>query len=170
MSARRHNSQTLRDRQRLLANFEGRLRHDEELGDTRHWLRHAESIAWVVHPLADEAELLAELGVLSEDCQAADAYWRYGESVYFVQLHGRKETSRPPGAYYCFDTQHRQDDFDVFLETPTVTSTDFRRTFDLLSPLIDSGAINDKRARLRSSGGRWSSREVPLASAPKGKG
>ncbi|HTE17030.1 MAG TPA: hypothetical protein VK689_01465, partial [Armatimonadota bacterium] len=67
MAPRRHNTQTAIDRQRLLADFERRLRYDEEHGDFRHWLRHADSLAWVVHPTADETGLLTELGISPAD-------------------------------------------------------------------------------------------------------
>lgn len=81
MARRSHNTQTDRDRRRLMANFERRLAYDEKCGDRRHWLVRPQSIAWVVHPLADETALLAELGMDLSECRSADAYWRYADSV-----------------------------------------------------------------------------------------
>ena len=46
--ARRYNTQTARDRAKLVADFERRLRWNEKQGDYRHWLRRPRSIAWVV--------------------------------------------------------------------------------------------------------------------------
>jgi hypothetical protein len=67
------------------------------------------------------------------------------------------------GVYYRFDRQHRQDVFDVCLETPTVTSEDFHYTFEVLGRLIDSGAIEAERARLLDCNGRWPARSERLA-------
>jgi hypothetical protein len=117
----------------------------------------------VVHPTADETELLAELGMRPEECWGADAYWRYRDSVYVVQLVGRGQHSRETGIYYRFDTRYRQDDFDVFLPASTVTSEDFHHTFALLESLIDSGVIEAERARLKHGGGRWMARAERLA-------
>ena len=163
MAPRRHNTQTARDRQRLLADFERRLRYGEERGDFRHWLRHGGSIGWVVHPLADETDLLAELGISADDCCLADAYWRYGERVCFLQLYGSGQF-RDPGVYYRFDRQYRRDVFDVCLTTPTVSSADFRRAIDVLERLVDSATIEAERAGLMDCGERWSCREERLCS------
>src|SRR5207249_369465 len=38
MARRRHNTQTWRDRRRLVEDFERRIQYDLELGDLRHWL------------------------------------------------------------------------------------------------------------------------------------
>ena len=59
MARRRHNTQTARDRQRLVEDFERRVRYSET-GDQRSILRRPHSTAWVVHPAADETELLAD--------------------------------------------------------------------------------------------------------------
>ena len=40
-----------------------------------------------IHPMADESELLASLGLSPSDCIAVDAYWLVGGDVVFLQLH-----------------------------------------------------------------------------------
>jgi hypothetical protein len=154
----------------LVEDFERRLRFDEEEGDFRHWLKRRRSIAWVVHPTADETELLAEIGIKPENCRSADAYWRYRDSVYFVTVNGCRPPGepsalyhRPPGIYYCYDKDNRQDDFDVFLPQPVVTSADFHRAFEVLEALIDSGRIDAERAALVDKDSRWIVREGRLA-------
>ena len=169
MSRRRHNTQTPRDRQKLVEDFERRLRYDEEQEDFRHWLKRAQSIAWVVHPLADETDLLAELGIKPEECRSADAYWRYRSSVYFVQLNGAPSHDRSgpyfraAGIYCRFDKEYRQDIFDVFLPRPIVTPTDFHAIFERLEPLIASGGIVTEREALEDRESRWLAREERLA-------
>jgi hypothetical protein len=169
MGRRRHNTQTPRDRQKLVEDFERRLRYDEEQGDFRHWLKRPGSMAWLVHPTSDESDLLTELGIRPEDCRSADAYWRYRDSVYFVQLHGFPAMSplgpyhRPPGCYYCFDKESRQDVFDLFLPRPVVTTADFHRAFELLEAFIDSGRIDAERAVLEDKDSRRVARRERLA-------
>jgi len=165
MARRRHNTQTPTDRRKLVEDFERRVRYSRETGDLRPLLERPGSLAWVVHPLADETELLAELGMNPEQCQSADAYWRYRDSVYFVQLYGARYGARrrPTCVYYCFDQQFRQDVFDVYLPRPIVTSSDFHQTFELLERIIDSGQIGQERAALKAQESRWIRHEEPLA-------
>jgi hypothetical protein len=163
VARRRHNTQTARDRRELVRDFERRLRYNQQQGDCRHWLQRPRSLAWVVHPTADETQLLAELGMRPDDCRSADAYWRYRDRVHFVLLHGSLRHNRPPGVYYRFDRDSRQDDFDVFLPRPVVTSEDFHRVFDLLEALIDEGIVDAARAALEDGDSRWLVRQEPLA-------
>ena len=132
----------------------------------------------MVHPLADEAGLLAELAIVPENCLRADAYWRYGESVYFVQFFsstpptvyrdGKPIGQAPPyscrrGIYYCFDKELRQDIFDIFLPESLVATADLHRVFEMLEAIIDSGRIEVERAALEDEDRRWISREGPIA-------
>jgi hypothetical protein len=163
VARRRHNTQTPRDRQRLVEDFEQRVRYTEEEGDARRLLRRPRSLAWVVHPLADETELLNQIGITADDCWSADAYWRYVDRVYFVQLHGEGHFKGDAGLYYCFDRVWRQDVFDICLPRPVVTTADFHHTFELLEALIDGGRVDAERAMLKDDGGRWSARRELLA-------
>ena len=178
MARRKHNTQTPRDRQKLVEEFEERVRYTRETGNLRPLLARPRSLAWVVHPLADETDLLAEIGAAPESCWSADAYWRFGESVYFVQLFSSTPPtvykdgmpigqapprSRNPGIYYRFDKNHRQDIFDIFLPRPVVTSTDLHRVFEALEAIIDRGRIEVERAALEDGDGRWIGRIAPLA-------
>jgi hypothetical protein len=178
VARRKHNTQTPRDRRRLVEDFEQRVRYDRELGDLRHLLERPRSLAWVVHPLADEADLLAELAIMPENCLRADAYWRYGESVYFdlfisstppiVYNSSKPPVQAPPhscspGIYYRFDKSHRQDIFDIFLPGSLVESADLHRVFQMLEAIIDSGRIEVERAALEDEHRRWISREGPIA-------
>jgi hypothetical protein len=66
---------------------------------------------WTVHPMADELELLATLGLASSSCTKVDLYWEYGGDVKFVQIYstsyfderppGLYTVERPPGLYAC---------------------------------------------------------------------
>jgi hypothetical protein len=165
MARRRHNTQTPRERRKLVEHFERRVQYSRQEGDLRNLLERPCSLAWVIHPLADEAEQLAELGMEPEECQSADAYWRYRDSVYFVQLYGTRYGSRrrPAGIYYCFDQHIRQDVFDVGLPRPRVTTSDFHQAFELLEQIMDSGQIERERAALTAQDSRWITREEPLA-------
>lgn len=163
MARRRHNTQTPRDRQKLVEDFEQRVRYTEEEGDLRRLLRRPRSLAWVVHPLADETALLAEIGITPEDCWSADAYWRYRDSVYFVQVYGQGHFRDEPGLYYHFRKDIRQDVFHIVLPHPTVTTDDFHRALELLEALIDAGRIDAERAALKDDGGSWFARPDPLA-------
>ena len=177
MARRKHNTQTTRDRQKLVQDFEQRARYDRETGDLRHLLEGPRSLAWVVHPLADEMDLLAELGIPPERCRSADAYWRFGDNVYFVQFCSSTPPSvyrdgqptgqappyfRSPGIYYRFDKDQRQDIFDIFLREPVVTSGELHRVFEILEEIIDRGRIEVERVALEDKDGRWISREGAL--------
>jgi hypothetical protein len=100
MAPRKHNIQTPLDRQKLVADFEQRVLYSEAEGDTRALFRRPRSLAWVVHPLADETLLLAEIGIGPVDCWSADAYWWYRDSVHFVQFFGRGHYNGGAGLYY----------------------------------------------------------------------
>ncbi len=170
MARRRHNTQTDRDRQKLVADFEARLRYDTELGDRRAWLVRPHSIAWVVHPRGDEWDLLLELGMRPVECGSADAYWRYGDNVCFVETTAllaprywsSRYLQRPPGVYYRFDKIHRSDVFDALLPRLYVTNQDLHCVFDMLETLYDSGVIASARAALEDSPSRWLAREERL--------
>lgn len=177
MAPRKHNTQTPRDRQKLVEDFEDRVQYTRETGDLRNLLERPRSLAWVVHPLADETALLAELGVAPENCLWTDAYWRFGGSVYFVQVVSSTPPmvyrdgkpigpaapySRRPGIYYRFDKDLRQDDFDIFLPGPVVTSADLHHVFHLLEQIIDSGRIELERAAVQDNGDQWLIRAGPI--------
>jgi hypothetical protein len=169
MPPRRHNTQTVTDRHRLLADFERRLENDRRENDFRHRLGRPGSLAWVVHPTADEPGLLAELGLCPDECRSADAFWRFRDSVYFVQLYGSGEgpgCGRAPGLYYRFDREQRQDVFDAFLPDPVITTAAFHCVFALLEALIDQGTVEAARAELADGEGRWLARAELLARLP----
>jgi hypothetical protein len=132
--------QTERDRHTLLVEFERRLRYDEAQGDGRHMLLHGDSLAWVVHRLADDEEMLAQFEASPSECRHADAYWRYRGNVYFVEVYARG-TLFEPGLYYRFDRRRRQDVIAVCLEAAMVWSDDFHQAFDRLARLIDDGVL-----------------------------
>ena len=162
MPRRRHNSQTERDRQRLIEDFERRLRYDETAGDRQHWLSRPKSMAWVVHPCADEAALLAELGTAADAFRSVDAYWRYGDNVYFVQVLGANAPTDQPHICYRFDTAYRQDQFVVVLPTRAVRTHDLHDLFEHLERLVDSGVVVEARRALRVEPGRWLGAVEPL--------
>ena len=143
MARRRHNTQTESDRRRLMLDLELRIREDDQSGDYRHQLFRPRSLAWVVHPLADEAELLRELGIAPEDCAAVDCYWCFGNSVHFVQVFaGPALLNLAPGTYYSFDRQVRQDRFRVQLASGPVSSDDLHRVLEQLEALIDAESLS----------------------------
>lgn len=73
----------------------------------------------------------------------------------------------PPGIYYRFDVESRQDDFDVMLPQAVVTTAVMNRTFAALESLIDRGAVDASRASLEYvPGKRWLCLTHPLATAP----
>lgn len=158
MARRKQNTQYPRDRKRLVVDFERRIRYDEEEGSDLNVLRCPNSIAWVVHPLADETELLAKLEMQPSECRSADAYWRYRDSAYFVQFVGcDREWARylqPWGIRYRFDKEYRRDDFIIALPCPAIHTTHLLTTFARLEALIDQGRIETARRRLRPEGGR----------------
>lgn len=162
MAPRRHNTQTPNDRRKLLEDFQGRLRYNEEQGDFRHWLRRPNSLAWVVHPLADETDLLAELAVGPEECRFVDAYWRYRDSVYFLQFKATTVCASEPGISYRFDRQHRQDEFVVVVPRDRIETADYHRVLAWLEELIDAGVIERERSQLPFSEDRWICAREPL--------
>jgi hypothetical protein len=166
MPPRRHNTQTARDRERLVANFMERIEFDRRENDFRHRLGRPRSLAWVVHPRADETGVLEELGISPEECRTADAYWRYQDSVYFIQVYGSGEPNfrgATPGIYYRFDREHRQDVLDAFVPAPVISTAEFHAVFARLETLIDQGAVEAARAELADGEGRWLARQEPLA-------
>jgi hypothetical protein len=62
-----------------------------------------------------------------------------------------------------YDKDNRQDNFNILLPRPVVTSADFHRAFEMLEALIDSGRIDAERAALEDTDRRWSAREGRLA-------
>jgi len=104
-------------------------------------LTRASSVAIVVHPTADETELLQRIGSEPSRCESVDTYWRYGESVYWVEVLGQRYADRPTGIYYLFDGAHRQDVFKVILPHTLVYSWDLHQAFDSLEALVDSGVL-----------------------------
>jgi hypothetical protein len=139
---RRGNVQTSSDRRKLLQDFEQRLQD----ADAASVLRRPGSTAIVIHPTDDETELLKKLDWPPSRCEIVDAYWRYEESVYWVEVRGCRITDRPAGIYYRFDRRHRQDNFKLVLDKPTVSSHDLHLAFESLESLIKSGAVDNARA------------------------
>jgi hypothetical protein len=162
VARRRHNTQTARDRQRLLSDFEQRLEYDRQTGDRRHWLVRPQSIAWVVHLTADETELLAELGVHPSECRSVDAYWRYAQSLYWVEVRATGDHASPARIDYRFDRQYRWDQFLVWLPTQVVTTRHLHRIFERLERVIDSGRVEGVRSGLADEEGRWLTAGEPL--------
>jgi hypothetical protein len=170
MPGRKHNTQTDRDRRKLVADFERRLRYGDETGNRRSWFPRRDSLAWVVHPLADEHDLLAELGIPPEARRSADAYWRHRDNVCFVTVHSMAQgpadspyVNRPPGIHYRFDRAFRQAIFDVILPRDRVSSAALRYVLNRLAQLIEAGALDSARSSLEVEPGRWLAREQPLA-------
>ena len=61
-----------------------------------------------IHPLSDEQEVLAKLGMRPEDCTHVDAYWEFGGDVAFLQLSSEGSAiSRPKGLFARWDTHKR---------------------------------------------------------------
>ncbi len=79
MPTRRKNQS--RARQRRLRDFEKRLAAD---GGNPPALAPYECV--LVHPLADDHELLVRIEWSSEKCTSVDAYWRLGNDVVFLQV------------------------------------------------------------------------------------
>jgi hypothetical protein len=101
-----------------------------------------------------------------DECRSVDAYWRYGDSVYFVLLHGSGERNYrgdQPGLYYRFDREQRQDVFDAFLREPVVSVATVDAFLGLLETLIDRGIVGAARAGLVDGEGRWLPHREPLA-------
>ncbi|MCY1005180.1 hypothetical protein OV079_06255 [Nannocystis pusilla] len=85
----------MRTRQQRLADFAERVQMDE---DAPAWPGLGRCVT--VHPMADEAALLARLGLAPAACVAVDLYWEYAGDVAFVQLATtRYWPDRPPGFY-----------------------------------------------------------------------
>jgi hypothetical protein len=58
-----------------------------------------------IHPLADEAELLAQLQMAPQDCLKVDLYWHIDGDVLFVQINtASSDPFRPPGLYARMST------------------------------------------------------------------
>jgi hypothetical protein len=169
VARRRHNIQTPHDRQKLVEDFEQRLRSTREEGDLRSLVERPRSLGWVVHPLSDQADLLAELATAPGNCWSADAYWRYRDNVYFVRFNSSQPPLlalgpyfRLPGIYYRFDKDFRQDIFDIFLPGSVVALADLHHVFQILESIIDGGRIDVERAALEDEDSRWISREGPI--------
>jgi hypothetical protein len=132
-------------RPRLLRDFERRLRYSEAHPDPSDILRTERSIAIVVHPTADEPELLARFGLTPEHCTRVDAYWQYGDRVYWIECSGKLAVERASGLYYSLDNRHRQDRVLAVVPEVTITSCALRQTFSVLETLIDGGRIECAR-------------------------
>jgi hypothetical protein len=52
-----------------------------------------------IHPMADELELLAQLGVKPEKCREVDAYWQVNNDVFFLQVISYDPTWKNIGLY-----------------------------------------------------------------------
>jgi hypothetical protein len=131
------NRQTAYDRRRLVKDFDQRVQD----ADPVQLLTRASSVAIVVHPTADETELLQRIGSEPSCCESVDAYWRYGGSVYWVEVLGQRYAGRPAGIYYLFDREHRQDVLEVTLPHTLVYSWDLHQAFDSLEALVDSDVV-----------------------------
>jgi hypothetical protein len=55
-----------------------------------------------VNPMADETELLSQLGILASSCTKVDLYWKFANDVMFVQVQAKDfPATRTPGVYAC---------------------------------------------------------------------
>lgn len=133
------------DRQRLVDEFRQRLRLYEADPDPPGVLRYGESVAIIVHPMADQDDVLHSFNMHPAECVGVDAYWHYRESVYWVQVNGSAIDDWEPGVYYRYVTVHTMDSFRVVIQEPAITTTAFRRVLDLLGPLIDSNTLQRVR-------------------------
>ena len=52
-----------------------------------------------IHPMADEDELLARLGVSREACAKVDCYWKHEGEVYFLQVETSGYAHRDAGLW-----------------------------------------------------------------------
>ena len=52
-----------------------------------------------VNPMADEADLLARLGISSLECRKVDLYWKREGDVYFLQVETQEYSKREPGVW-----------------------------------------------------------------------
>ena len=52
-----------------------------------------------VNPMADEDDLLRQLGISRESCTKVDLYWHFKDDVWFVQLQGKLYSDRSIGIY-----------------------------------------------------------------------
>jgi hypothetical protein len=127
---------------RALSDFEDRLR-SAPAGSV---LRRENSVAILVHPTADNIELLQRIAWLPSRCVLVDCYWKYREEVYFVEIWAKEVSNRLPGVYYLFDEADHGDKFQVVLPTPVVTSGDVQRILGHLERVIDRGDVNNRRA------------------------
>jgi hypothetical protein len=109
------------------------------------------STAIVVQPTADDAELLASLGMKPADCRSVDAYWMFGDSVCWTEFHAGAVSDVAAGIYYRFDEEHRRDAFVIDLGPLFVESGDLRRVFELLEGPVERGVVGGVVAGARSA-------------------
>ncbi|PCC74751.1 hypothetical protein SAMN02745121_06069 [Nannocystis exedens] len=85
----------MRTKRQRLADFAERARTDEEV-----FARPGLGRCVTVHPMADEAALLARLGIEPAACVKVDLYWEHAGDVAFVQIETMQCCPlRPPGLY-----------------------------------------------------------------------
>jgi hypothetical protein len=82
----------------------------------------------VIHPCADESEILDRIGWPAERCVSVDFYWRCGRDVALVQVHARGEPPRERPGIYVRRANNEAYLFNIVavLGTPVVTTADLR--------------------------------------------
>jgi len=81
-----------------------------------------------VHPLADERELLARIGVEPAECLYVDAYWHIGGDVLFLEIAAPSEPLRPEGIYARRAHEDGRVVVRAVLGTPSPIDTETMRT------------------------------------------
>lgn len=78
-----------RQRKQRLRDFERRVRFDDDARRYRSWRY------FIVHPFADDAELLKRLEMQPEECRQADVWWHTGTDAVLLMSSATGKAQQP---------------------------------------------------------------------------
>lgn len=114
--------------------------------------------AVLVHPLADDRTLLEKLRWRASRCVVADAYWRFGDDVFFVQVRAVDPESGESSGVFGRAAVHETDswvaNYVAVVDEKRLTRAVFRRVLTSLVEIVSrsSSALGPQLRRLDARG------------------
>jgi len=119
--------------------------YEELLGDkyfTEEIIAGKKDICFIaIHPFADDLDILSSIGSTPNDCIRVDAYLKYHNDIYFIQIEGSGYSNlRNEGMYVRRTNDERlQENFLVILRDNLVTRSLFYGVIIDITGYIDDG-------------------------------